>query len=214
MKAPHSTVPFAMPMFRAFVPRRLQPWIYVCIAVTFQLSGGLYLGTLSQMMGETALMREDLPENVLPIPLETLDGRGVEIYEESDVSARRQKITEIVKKLVEQEGVNPSDIAVLSPYKAGNKDNSFPKTDARIRLSTIRSFKGLEADYVILTDTAPQNTENQDSVQSFEDFYVAASRAKYALYVLPAPGGRQQLEIWLQEARKLDSCAAETELRG
>ena len=49
-----------MPMFRAFVPRRLQPWIYVCIAVTFQLSGGLYLGTLSQMMGETALMREDL----------------------------------------------------------------------------------------------------------------------------------------------------------
>ena len=60
MNAPHSTAPFAMPMFRAFVPRRLQPWIYVCIAVTFQLSGGLYLGTLSQMMGETALMREDL----------------------------------------------------------------------------------------------------------------------------------------------------------
>ena len=60
MNAPHPTVPFAMLMFRAFVPRRLQPWIYVCIAVTFQLSGGLYLGTLSQMMGETALMREDL----------------------------------------------------------------------------------------------------------------------------------------------------------
>ena len=60
MNAPQPNIPFAMPMFRAFVPRRLQPWIYVCIAVTFQLSGGLYLGTLSQMMGETALMREDL----------------------------------------------------------------------------------------------------------------------------------------------------------
>ena len=166
------------------------------------------------LFNSRCLVRGEVSERDLPIPLETLDGRGVEIYEESDVSARRQKITEIVKKLVEQEGVNPSDIAVLSPYKAGNKDNSFPKTDARIRLSTIRSFKGLEADYVILTDTAPQNTENQDSVQSFEDFYVAASRAKYALYVLPAPGGRQQLEIWLQEARKLDSCSAETELRG
>lgn len=47
-------------MFRSFVPRRLQPWIYVCFAVTFQLSGGLYLGTLNEMMGETTLMREDL----------------------------------------------------------------------------------------------------------------------------------------------------------
>ena len=47
-------------MFRAFVPGRLRPWIYVCIAVTFQCSGGLYLGTLGQMMGTTSLMREDL----------------------------------------------------------------------------------------------------------------------------------------------------------
>lgn len=49
-----------MPMFRAFVPERIRPWIYVFIAVTFQCSGGLYLGTLSQMMGTTTLMREDL----------------------------------------------------------------------------------------------------------------------------------------------------------
>ena len=34
--------------------------MYVFIAVTFQFSGGLYLGTLNQMMGETTLMREDL----------------------------------------------------------------------------------------------------------------------------------------------------------
>ena len=34
--------------------------MYVFIAFTFQFSGGLYLGTLNQMMGETALMREDL----------------------------------------------------------------------------------------------------------------------------------------------------------
>lgn len=49
-----------MPMMRSFVPRRLQPWLYVFMAVTFQLSGGLYMGTLSHMMGETTLMREDL----------------------------------------------------------------------------------------------------------------------------------------------------------
>lgn len=60
MGAPVLNGPFTMPMFRSFVPRRIQPWIYVFIAVSFQLSGGLYLGTLNQMMGETTLMREDL----------------------------------------------------------------------------------------------------------------------------------------------------------
>ena len=34
---------------------------YICfMAATFQFSGGLYIGTLNQMMGKTALMREDL----------------------------------------------------------------------------------------------------------------------------------------------------------
>ncbi len=49
-----------MPMFRSFVSGRIRPWIYVLMAFTFQFSGGLYLGTLNQMMGETSLMREDL----------------------------------------------------------------------------------------------------------------------------------------------------------
>ena len=60
MGAPVLNGPFTMPMFRDFVPRKLQPWIYVFMAVTFQLSGGLYLGSLNQMMGSTSLMREDL----------------------------------------------------------------------------------------------------------------------------------------------------------
>lgn len=60
MSAPIPTHPFSMPMFRGFVPQRIQPWLYVFMAVTFQLSGGLYLGTLNQMVGQTCLMREDL----------------------------------------------------------------------------------------------------------------------------------------------------------
>lgn len=52
--------PFAMPMFRNFVPKKLRPWIYVVFAITFQLSGGVYLGALNEMMGDTALMREDI----------------------------------------------------------------------------------------------------------------------------------------------------------
>ena len=60
MSAPAMNMPFSMPMFRNFVPQKVQPWIYVFFAVTFQLSGGLYMGTINQMIGETTLMREDL----------------------------------------------------------------------------------------------------------------------------------------------------------
>ena len=49
-----------MPMFRSFVPRKMQPWIYLFIAVTFQLSGGVYLGALNHMIGGMAVMREDI----------------------------------------------------------------------------------------------------------------------------------------------------------
>ncbi len=52
--------PFSMPMFRSFVPERIRPWIYVFFAFTFQFSGGLYLGALNEMIGDTCLMREDL----------------------------------------------------------------------------------------------------------------------------------------------------------
>ena len=49
-----------MPMFRSFVPEKIRPWLYVLMAFTFQFSGGVYLGTMGQMMGETAFMREDI----------------------------------------------------------------------------------------------------------------------------------------------------------
>ena len=60
MGAPVLNGPFVMPMFRSFVPRKMQPWIYLFIAVTFQLSGGVYLGALNQMIGSMSLMREDI----------------------------------------------------------------------------------------------------------------------------------------------------------
>lgn len=49
-----------MPMFRPFVPRSIQPWIYLLMAFTFQLSGGIYLGSLNHMVGGLSLMREDI----------------------------------------------------------------------------------------------------------------------------------------------------------
>ncbi len=49
-----------MPMFRSFVPEWIRPWIYVFIVTVFQLTGGIYLGSLSEMVGGLSLMREDV----------------------------------------------------------------------------------------------------------------------------------------------------------
>nr|MBR6145515.1 hypothetical protein [Paludibacteraceae bacterium] len=52
--------PFVMPMFREWVPRGVQPWIYVVTVLCFQFSGGVYLGALEAVRGTTGLMIEDL----------------------------------------------------------------------------------------------------------------------------------------------------------
>ena len=60
MEETHEQQPFSIPAFRSFVPRRLQPWLYILMACTFQLSAGMYIGALSPMVGETAFLREDM----------------------------------------------------------------------------------------------------------------------------------------------------------
>lgn len=52
--------PFRVPSFNGYIPRRLQPWIYLLFAFIFQMSGGIYGGAMSQVMGEYSLMREDV----------------------------------------------------------------------------------------------------------------------------------------------------------
>ena len=49
-----------MPMIKDFVPKPLRPWIYVCIALCFQVSGARYLGALNELIGANAEMREDV----------------------------------------------------------------------------------------------------------------------------------------------------------
>jgi len=62
MKAPSppAGMPFCMPMMKGWVPRRLQPWIYVLTALCFQFSGGIYLGALDEIRGTTSFMIEDV----------------------------------------------------------------------------------------------------------------------------------------------------------
>ena len=62
MKAPPPPrgMDFCMPMMKRWVPRKLQPWIYVLTALCFQFSGGMYLGALDEIRGTTNFMIEDV----------------------------------------------------------------------------------------------------------------------------------------------------------
>lgn len=51
---------FAMPMYHNFVPKWIRPWIYVVLAFCFQLSNGMYLGAMNNIVGEWGIMREDV----------------------------------------------------------------------------------------------------------------------------------------------------------
>lgn len=51
---------FMMPMFHPWVPKRIQPWIYVVTVFCVQFSSGIYLGALDAIRGTTNFMIEDL----------------------------------------------------------------------------------------------------------------------------------------------------------
>lgn len=63
MKSPGGPPPnmgFAMPMMKDWVPRWIQPWLYVLTALCFQFGGGYYLGALEVIRGTTNFMIEDV----------------------------------------------------------------------------------------------------------------------------------------------------------
>ena len=55
-----TATPFLMPMFRDWVPKRIQPWIYIAQVICIQFSCGVYLGAMEAVRGTTALQLEDL----------------------------------------------------------------------------------------------------------------------------------------------------------
>lgn len=52
--------PFDIPDVPNFVPRRLKPWLFIFFVLVIQFSGGLYLAAVTDMVGTTALMQEDI----------------------------------------------------------------------------------------------------------------------------------------------------------
>ena len=126
--------------------------------------------------------------------------------------SRAQDVRNVVVEMIDQK-FSPSQIALLSPWKRTSPDSALnyiltiqnkqlqgddeniPRwIDGRIIWSsTIKSFKGLEADCVILTDVPTPGTRGFD----IADFYVGISRAKHRLILAPtSPDSAKRLHEW------------------
>ncbi len=51
---------FDIPDLARFIPRRLKPWIFVIFVLIIQFSGGVYLAAATDMVGDKALMSQDI----------------------------------------------------------------------------------------------------------------------------------------------------------
>jgi hypothetical protein len=130
-----------------------------------------------------------------------------------DVKARAKAIKASYSKLIDQ-GFDSSRVAILSPLKIGNLNCSLTylpemfslplkggkhalldwKAGRCIWASTIKTFKGLEADCVIVTDCSLDELYGVSS----SELYVGTTRAKHQLIILPAKRSDQsRLESFL-----------------
>ena len=123
-------------------------------------------------------------------------GSPVEVKVLPDDGKRLDYVKKLITNLIKKEGLNPSQIAILSPWRKGNTCLSDIKNIGRtpitnsieawgkgngVLCTTIRAFKGLEADVLLLIDI-PNPGEHR--VFGLSDYYVGCSRAKSVLYVI------------------------------
>lgn len=51
--------PFSIPQIR-FIPEKLKPWLVILFIIIFNCTGGVYLAAVSEMVGSTQLLQEDI----------------------------------------------------------------------------------------------------------------------------------------------------------
>jgi len=125
------------------------------------------------------------------------EGADVEMYVCVSAEEQKRECERLVKKF-RKGGLKCERIVIQSPFRLDNAGSSFSSLEriggfpivADIRkwrdghgilFTTIRSFKGLEADAVVMVDLPEPNAR---SFFSFNDLYVGASRAKHVLTLL------------------------------
>ncbi len=124
------------------------------------------------------------------------EGVAVQFIHATDQLAQREEVGKVLNEWINKGNLKTSQVAILSPvrweYTSMSKKshiNHVPLTmdqdewreDHGVLFSTIRAFKGLEADTIITIDVPEPDTTPS---LSMNDFYVACSRAKHRLVVL------------------------------
>lgn len=141
-------------------------------------------------------------------------GVSPDLINPCDNSSNRAKIASKIIKDWLNEGFSPAQIAVISPWKKGNFSSTLSHLDevARFKIkgekedltnwikgnliwgSSIKAFKGLEASCVMITDIPALGTTGFNK----QDMYVAASRSKQRLVLLPTSNESfEQLQTWI-----------------
>jgi hypothetical protein len=123
-------------------------------------------------------------------------GDRTEVVATEDRTDLLNRLNAWLKQWLKKDGITARQVAILSPFTRSRSALSAwsgpPgititesiddwEADRGVLYSTIRSFKGLEADIVVLVDIV-----EPDSISTFSrsDFYVACSRAKHVLKIL------------------------------
>lgn len=145
----------------------------------------------TNLRNTTAVCRQWIePLGGLNMRLGLQDAGAVHFHSWQSEDQQRELLGQELARLVKQ-GVQPRRITILSPNRrqktclAGQEkvarwplaEVGDPRPNA-VRFSTIRAFKGLEADVVMLIGIRPDSP-----VCSRADLYVGGSRARYMLHV-------------------------------
>lgn len=56
----YPNTPFCIPAIRSIIPEKLKPFVIILFLIIIQFSGGVYLASISEMIGTTALLQEDI----------------------------------------------------------------------------------------------------------------------------------------------------------
>jgi hypothetical protein len=133
----------------------------------------------------------------IPVKPDAPKGIETEVEVVPKAAARASKVRQTVDRWVGTGKLKPKQIAILSPFDKTKscladqtKIGKIPictnanewRAGKGILFATIRSFKGLEADAVIVVDVPDPASDKYFTVA---DFYVACSRAKHLLTLLP-----------------------------
>ena len=159
--------------------------------------------------------RAMLPEDEQNMSILPMTGAGIHLSAPADSPQERAvEVQRIIRQLTEgPEQVHPCDIVVLSPWRTSHPRCALPlvpglaiakadespaqaaerRTSCRhpestqIFSSTIKSFKGQEAAYIILTDIIGLGESRGFDMK---ELYTACTRARYGLYIIPTSSGK------------------------